>query len=421
MKKITILVVLILQTMRAGTDYSLPAAPDNIYFSPDNVYDAPSTSDITIDFGAPVDLSAVTTQVEITKTGYRGYIRDEVVRNGYAPIGTWTQNSSSKFTFNPTYNQEAGMLIVITVPAGSYGATTVPATQHGAFLIKPSNVSIDGSVAVADTNVSPDPNNVLIARARYSTLGGATPNKVLFWVHGGAWASHVTSVSGSVITSKAEKVTAVFGEFLCKYYPITIVSLPYREMSGGPTCIFDNALGDLRTAIDYVHAHPTTFNAADVSVTANQAFAGGSAGTPLASLLALERHADIFVGFNGIYDFDDTHDQYPMGVGGNFPDIGTGQTARVKFAVGAKHTTAAVGHSALSQISGTPPKILLMHGDADTTIDIEQSLSFYDAITGPKSMVVMSGSPHAVYRQSQGIPAVCLWEMIRFLKANGFL
>ena len=132
-------------------------------------------------------------------------------------------------------------------------------------------------------------------------------------------------------------------------------------------------------------------------------FSGGSAGAPLAAIAAEENNALGFIGFNGIYDF--VNDAGDFGTNNNYK----------------QNIPSEALNSPINLLTNTPTPTILMHGDADTTIDIRQSTLFTDAINakgGNGETVVYPGEVHAFFNPGKPAFEDVLIEMVGFINAQ---
>ena len=140
----------------------------------------------------------------------------------------------------------------------------------------------------------------------------------------------------------------------------------------------------------------------------NSFFSGGSAGTPLSSLAA-QRYSKIkaYVGFNGIYNFVENP-------GSSFPAPNVYDHC----------VPSCQANSALFNLRENPPITLLLHGDKDGTINHTQSVLFAEAIEnagGTATAIIYEDETHAFFNEGKVQYEDCLFELSKFLKANGII
>jgi acetyl esterase/lipase len=213
-----------------------------------------------------------------------------------------------------------------------------------------------------------------------------------FWIHGGGW-------SGGTLTESFSSKSP-HADYLAKHLGVATMGVAYRTK--GSEGNFTQAMIDIDAAYQWALANAKTYNF-DMS---KVIFSGGSAGAPLAALAA-QRYSSTqaFVGFNGIYNFKE--DELSNFGGGN----GYGQEDPTPEA-----------NSAYYQLSFPAPATLLLHGTADTTINIGQSTSFADLVAnegGISKMVEYQDEPHAFFNSKKQAYEDVLYEMVTFLTSLG--
>jgi acetyl esterase/lipase len=203
---------------------------------------------------------------------------------------------------------------------------------------------------------------------------GDGPFPVVVYVHGGAWNDY-----GETRQFKGQSVhMAELG--------VAGVLITYRGRKRGG---FDENMADLMDAMGYVRTNAARFHF-DLN---RVGWAGGSAGAHLSAIAAQRTPECIaYVGFNGLYDV--IH-------------IGQGRFGKPGNEVGADHPF--LGKmtperqrevSAIYQIKTPPPATLLLHGTADTTIDLQQSVRFAEAIRakgGRAEVKLYEGEVHSFF------------------------
>lgn len=195
--------------------------------------------------------------------------------------------------------------------------------------------------------------------------GGPFP--VVFYVHGGAWAT-------------GSKAQFTHESYVLADHGIAGVRMEYRWKSQGG--VFTNVIGDVLDAIDFVRQRKDKLNLDFTRV----GLAGGSAGGHLSAIAAqLTPECICYDGFNGLYDALDRNEGR-FG-GGDY----TGTTDEEKKRA-----------SAIYLIKTPPPDTFLYHGTADTTIDIKQSYRFAEAIRnkgGKAEVLAYEGVGHGFFNK----------------------
>lgn len=194
---------------------------------------------------------------------------------------------------------------------------------------------------------------------------GKGPFPVVFYVHGGAWAT-------------GSKSHFCHQSFELAKHGIAGVRMEYRLKRHGVN--YPEVIGDVLDAIDFIRQRADVL---DLDFT-RVGLAGGSAGGHLSAIAAqLTPECICYDGFNGLYDVIDRGRSH-FG-GGDF--TGTTHTEKKQA-------------SAFYLIRSNPPDTFLYHGTEDTTIDIEQSFRFAEAIRkkgGHAEVLVYAGVGHTFF------------------------
>jgi acetyl esterase/lipase len=196
--------------------------------------------------------------------------------------------------------------------------------------------------------------------------GGPFP--VVFFVHGGAWAT-------------GTKAQFTHESYVLADNGIAGVRMEYRWKKHGAK--YPEAISDVMDAIDYVRQHAGELNLDFTRV----GLAGGSAGGHLSSIAAqLTPECICYDGYNGLFDaFDRGNSRFG---GGDY----TGTTEKEKKA-----------SSAIYNIKHPPPDTFLYHGTEDTTVDIDVARRFAEAIRekgGKAELLVYEGVGHAFFNKN---------------------
>jgi acetyl esterase/lipase len=249
---------------------------------------------------------------------------------------------------------------------------------------------------------------------------------LVVYIHGGGWQSGHTRHSGAFANWPAVLASLASQGFV-------VVSIEYRLSS---EATFPAAIQDVKTAIRWLRS-----NANEFSIDRKRAIVwGGSAGGQLAALTAtscndqtlapaladtqakLKTESDCVQGvvaWYGIFDFS------------SLPEFsGPSATANVKSAA-AKYLncmTSGCGDrlssaSASKRISSSTPPALLIHGDKDQVVPVDQSRSFYAALRAkniPAELMVIEGVDHsfigATPEQTRKASLDALSKTIAFIK-----
>jgi acetyl esterase/lipase len=195
--------------------------------------------------------------------------------------------------------------------------------------------------------------------------GGPFP--VVFYVHGGAWAT-------------GSKAQFTHESYVLADHGIAGVRLEYRWKSHGAK--YPQAISDVMDAIETVRQRADEYNLDFTRV----GLAGGSAGGHLSSIAAqLTPECICYDGYNGLYDaFDRGTSRFG---GGDY----TGTTEKEKMAA-----------SAMYNLKQPPPDTFLYHGTEDHTVHIDVARRFEEAVRkkgGNAELLVYEGVGHAFFNK----------------------
>lgn len=221
-----------------------------------------------------------------------------------------------------------------------------------------------------------------------------TPSPAIIWIHGGGW----------VGSDKSENAVPVF----LSQRGWTVASINYR-LSGEAT--FPAAIEDCKCAIRYVRA-----NAAKYQINPEKiGLVGSSAGAHLSLLAGLADETAGLEGsggwpgvssrvaavasLKGVSDFTVGHNAFQDGQG----------IAPLRFLGGTmeQKPEAYRRASPLNWLSADDPPMILLHGDADTTVPYDQSVKLkkaYDKLGLHAELVPIEGATHRL-RRVDGSPA----------------
>lgn len=184
-------------------------------------------------------------------------------------------------------------------------------------------------------------------------LGTNSPYPFVIYVFGGGWTG---GTSGAFV--KQSKYLASRG--------IAGVRISYSLIADGGT--FNLGMQELGEAFAFIKAHADEWK---LDMT-RFGYAGGSAGTPLASLAAMKHNGNgckLFMGCNGIYDFV------------NHLDGSWGKTSDYLSEYPTRASRDVI--SSINFIPKTPdsiPAIAVYHGTGDVTISCLQSIALCDSV-----------------------------------------
>lgn len=207
---------------------------------------------------------------------------------------------------------------------------------------------------------------------------------VLLQIHGGAW----------VVGSKNEQGIPLMLQLAARGW--VCVSADYRLC---PRATFPDPLVDLKRAIAWIRSHIAEYGGDPDFV----AVTGGSAGGHLAALVALTANRPEYqpgfeavdtsvracVPFYGVYDFTDRHRHYRN------PGLARLLERRVMKARLADAPEAYAAASPMSQVHAGAPPFLIVHGDRDTLVPVEEARRFAAALAAERVPVVYAEIPGA--------------------------
>jgi acetyl esterase/lipase len=201
---------------------------------------------------------------------------------------------------------------------------------------------------------------------------------VLLQIHGGAW----------ILGSKDEQGLPLMHHLAARGW--VCVSINYRL---SPRATFPDPIIDVKRAIAWIRAHGAEYGADPRFLVVT----GGSAGGHLCALAALTgndpeyqpgfEHVDTrvngCVSFYGVYDFTDRHGQYRNA---GLARLLQNQVMNEKA-------------SPMSRVSEDAPPFLVVHGDRDTLVPVEEARHFVAALRertkAPVAYAEIPGAQHA--------------------------
>jgi acetyl esterase/lipase len=183
------------------------------------------------------------------------------------------------------------------------------------------------------------------------------PYPFIIYVHGGAW------FNGDINSFKDQST------YLASR-GIAGVRITYSLVNQGGH--FDLGIQELGEAFDFIQSKAAALHL-DMS---RFGYAGGSAGTPLASLKAMTQNGcKLYIGCNGIYDFRHNLE-------GSFP--GSGNNYLINYPeISGRNAISAINHIPDSDI----PAVVFFHGTGDYTISSKQSRAFADSLMNKGGIV----------------------------------
>jgi acetyl esterase/lipase len=222
----------------------------------------------------------------------------------------------------------------------------------------------------------------------YSPRQAATgPRPLVLFVHGGAF------TSGDKNSSTAR---AYMGELVSRGF--VGASINYRL---APAHQFPAMLEDVKCAVRYFRANSRTYNIAPNRI----GIMGASAGAELAALAGVTDRSAGFEGSGGygnqssrvqavvdLYGWADMTANLPRGV------------REQKLRIFGSSDRLAAG-SPVTYVSRDDPPFLIMHGDRDRTVPLDQSRRLYEKLRAarvPATLVVVSNAGHGFEKVTAG-------------------
>jgi acetyl esterase/lipase len=223
----------------------------------------------------------------------------------------------------------------------------------------------------------------------YLPPGGASPKPLVLWVHGGGWQS------GSKENSPALRL-------LSKDF--AVASLNYRLSQDA---VFPAQIEDCKAAVRYLRQHAAEYRLDPDHIGAWGSSAGGNLVALLATSAAVKELESVPPGgapatystqVQAAVDWFGPIDLVMLAKQG-VDDGPPGETAAARFLGGPvlKNLDLARRASPLTYLSNDDPPVLVMHGDRDRRVPVEQSRIFDAALrkAGVKStLIVIPGAGH---------------------------
>jgi acetyl esterase/lipase len=218
----------------------------------------------------------------------------------------------------------------------------------------------------------------------YRRAKAAAPQPLVIYVHGGGWHSGHTRHSGAFANWPTVLASLARRDYV-------VASIEYR-LSGETK--FPAAIYDVKTAIKWLRSNARKFSIDPQTVI----IWGGSAGGQLAALTAtacgvpalepaLARTSPLFeqsdcvqglVAWYGVFDFGVS--QQPASRPAERGDASFSPVAKYLGCAPAECPETATLASAITHLDGKDPPTLLVHGELDKTVPLEQSRAFSAAL-----------------------------------------
>ncbi len=215
---------------------------------------------------------------------------------------------------------------------------------------------------------------------------GAGPFPVAILVHGGGWGSG--DKSGSDKPGNGADITPWFEPLTQAKYVWFSINYRLAPKHRWPACF-----EDLQTAVRWVKAHAGEYKGDGRRI----ALFGHSAGGHLVTMLATQSKEDTrvqaVVGFAPVTD----HEQDLAARGGLSTALQQLLGRPKEINPEALHALRAI--SPINRVRAGMPPVLLLHGDADKTVPLAQSVSFQKRLRASGvacELIILKGAPHAL-------------------------
>jgi len=355
-------------------------------FTPTNTTKLGSNAEVKLNFNKAVNLGTANT-IDV-------YI-DKVLSNNKC---TWSLGSSKELKVKHNAGWPAGSLVTILIKPTTKSASEASfnsGRKEYEFIVDTSKDfgfkrETISSIATRNNGTHNIPLKVAFPTNRSNKV------PVHIWVHGGGWNG------GTLAASVASQ--SPHSKYLAEELGIATLEIAYRCLGSNGT--FTMAMEDVKSAYQWAIDNASKYNF-DLS---KIFISGGSAGTPLAALFAQRQNKiKAFIGFNGIYNFvDNPQSAFPYASSAVYEYANPSRSA----------------NSAFFNLRSNPPATLLLHGDADATINHTQSTKFATRVNAKGSSgkaVIYPQEEHGFFNLDRVQYEDCLWEMAHFLKNNNMV
>ncbi len=221
------------------------------------------------------------------------------------------------------------------------------------------------------------------------------PHPIAILVHGGGWSRG--DKSGSDKPGDGADITPWFAPLTAANF--SWFSINYRH---APAHRWPAALEDVQTAIRWVKTHATHYRGDPQRIALFGHSAGGHLVCLAATLADDSTRVQAVVGFAPVTDFE-------TDVAHRGGQLST--SLQALFNLPATPTPASLARlreaSPLTHAKPSLPPFLLLHGDADKTVRIEQSLAFQKKLQAAGvrcDLITLPGAPHGLLTWPQFLP-----------------
>ena len=223
---------------------------------------------------------------------------------------------------------------------------------------------------------------------------GPGPFPVAILVHGGGWTRG--DKAGSDRPGDGADITPWFNLLNRANYVWFSINYRLAPKHRWPAC-----LEDVQTAVRWVKANAAGFRGDVGRIAVFGHSAGGHLALMLATISKPDTRVQAVVGFAAVAD----HEHKLAARGG----LGDGLQALLgrpkEITPEALHELRAI--SPINRVKAGMPPVLLLHGDADKTVAIEQSVAFQrrvKAVGGICDLITLPGAPHGLREWTKAAP-----------------
>ena len=197
---------------------------------------------------------------------------------------------------------------------------------------------------------------------------------LLVYIHGGGWRGG----------GKRNGMINNYGQVFIKHN-IAVASLSYRLNSAHP---YPDQNDDIACALTYLTANATTLHIDPSKII----LMGESAGGELAAFAALHipYKSYVYATPAGVIDFYGVSD-FTKIINSKKPDL------NARRFLGKNYAQNAAGASPITYVAANAPRFLLFHGENDTVVPIDQSMSLYNLLTAQHVNATFIKIPNAAH------------------------
>ena len=232
---------------------------------------------------------------------------------------------------------------------------------------------------------------------------GAGPFPVAILVHGGGWVGG--DKGGSDRPGNGADITPWFAPLTQADFVWFSINYRLAPKHRWPACI-----EDVQTAIRWVKAHVGEFKGDPARIALLGHSAGGHLVTMLATMSKPDTRVQAVVGFAPVTD----HEQDLAQRGGLSPSLQS--LLGLPKEVTPQSLNALRALSPINRVKPGMPPVLLLHGDADQTVPLQQSVNFQKRLKSagvPCELITLKRAPHSLLEwdktDASWKPALMAW------------